>query len=127
MIDMKIVKKYTGDKLFELITLASLGFYMAIIVPNYIMTQGAYAQEKINIELKMDKVNAKIDTNVASLKIDGAKLEFSLLRKEKNEILDIIDDGKAKQRHRDRLEEINDRIKELNNTIKEYEKILVVK
>jgi hypothetical protein len=111
------IKNFIGEKWVTIISIAGIGFVVAFSYPSYLMTPETFAQEKASI-------NKKIDVNVASLKQQNSQLELSMLRKEKNDILDLIDAGKAKQRHLDRLQEINDRMKTLQAVVDLCQKIM---
>jgi hypothetical protein len=111
------IKKYIGKKWTLIISFIAFGFIVATTYTNFLVTPEVMAQEVKRLELKLD-------TNIASLKIANGDLEVSLLKKEKNELLDLIDSGKAKQRHRERLEEVKKRIDFLEATKVQLNKIL---
>jgi hypothetical protein len=112
------IKKYLGDRVFDFVILIIAGFTIAVSYPEYLVTPDS-------LNKQTSAIHKKIDSNVAALKIANADLELSILKKEKNDILDLIDAGKAKQRHKDRLQEVNDRIKKLEDNKTEWDKILV--
>lgn len=95
------IKRYIGQTgLYALVFLLLGGSGYAYVMAN-VVTPTMLAEQ--------------IDTVKASATVDRVELEQSILRKEQNEILDKIDEGKAKPRHRLRLKEVSDRLKTLDS------------
>ena len=114
---IEALKSFISAKWVDALILIGIGIIVAMSYPNYVLTTDTFALEK-------QKIQQKIDVNIAALKIANADLEESILRKEKNDILDLIDAKKAKQRHLDRLQEINTRLQLLDTSKIGWQKIM---
>ena len=111
---LEIVKKYLGERLFTFITIMIFGFIVAIMYPKFLVTPEVLAstRQELTDERKSEdsRIERRLDMGFCSFTVQNVDLETSLLTKEQNEILDIIDSGKAKQHHYVRLKEIANRL-----------------
>jgi hypothetical protein len=110
-------KRFISEKWIDAAIILAAGFLIAVSYPKYVITTDTFAQEK-------QTILQKLDTNVAALKIANIDLEVSVLRKEQNDLLDLVDANKAKQRHKSRLIEIQYRLIELDKQKQVCEKVL---
>lgn len=106
---IEFIRKYLGDKVFWAIVFLVAGGTTVIYAKSYI---DANVASPAFVEAM---VSEKIDTAVASFKFESIELKISLLRQEQEGILDRMDDGLAKPRHRTRLREVEDQLKTLDS------------
>jgi hypothetical protein len=107
---LEFLKKYIGQTgLYAIVFLVAGGIGYA------------YAADKIVTPAMLE---AQLDTVKASATLDRTLLEKSILQREKEELLDKIDEGKAKPRHKTRLKEVEKRLDVLDSTETKALKVL---
>ena len=119
--DFRILQQYLGAPIVNFISVAIFGFVVAVTYPKFIVTPQALANDKAEIMASQksedSRIEKKLDISICNYNITNARLEESLLRKEQNDLMDMVDKGAAKERHRIRLNEITNRLLQLKDII----------